>query len=116
MAPARLLSGCQEVFPAHGSLLPTANVHDPKRTLPHPERQARRHGTDQQRQPVCDGGIAAARAAVLPPVLDGTTCGTMDAPVFHLTLSLKRPFVSWMWEPPPCGLMFFRDCDGTNVF
>lgn len=24
----------------------------------------------------------------------------MDVPVFHLTLSRKRPFVSWMWEPP----------------
>lgn len=45
----------------------TANVDDPERAVPHPERQTRRHVTHRQRQPVRDGGLAAAP----PPTCDG---------------------------------------------
>lgn len=89
----------------------TANVDDPKRTIPHPERQTRRHVTHRQRQPVCDGGLAA----VLPPVMDGTISknggGGGTCPV--------NACVLWMLEPlplcPPHHVDCISDCGGTNV-
>lgn len=72
----------------------TANLDDPKRTVPHPERQTRRHVTHRQRQPVCDGGLAAG-----PPTCDGRN---------HLQergrgrdLSSERPCVVDVGAPPP---------------